>query len=151
MLSRKKKVLFVCVHNSARSVIAEAMLNTLCSDEFEAQSAGLKPTETTVVNPLAVAVLKEDGIDVSQYRPRHVFDVVKTGQLFSHVIAVCDGANAEKCPIFPGVTQRLHWGFPDPSALQGTWEERLEATRQIRDQIKEQIVQEFCSQNCPVA
>lgn len=150
MLSRKKKVLFVCVHNSARSVIAEAMLNTLCGDVYEAQSAGLKPDETTVVNPLAIAVLKEDGIDVSSYKPRHVFDLVKSGQLFSHVIAVCDGANAEKCPIFPGVTQRLHWGFPDPAALQGTWEERLEATRKIRDQIKEQIAQEFCPQNCPL-
>lgn len=151
MLSRKKKVLFVCVHNSARSVIAEAMLNLLCGDLYEAQSAGLKPDETTVVNPLAIAVLKEDGIDVSDYQPRHVFDVVKSGQLFSHVIAVCDGANAEKCPIFPGVTQRLHWGFPDPSTFEGTWEEKLEQTRQVRDQIKDQIAQEFCAQLCPVA
>lgn len=151
MLTRKKKVLFVCVHNSARSVIAEAMLNQLCGDLYEAQSAGLKPDDTTVVNPLAIAVLKEDGIDVSSYKPRHVFDVVKIGQLFSHVIAVCDSANAERCPIFPGVTQRLYWGFPDPSVLQGTWEERLEATRQIRDQIKAQIVHEFCAQLCPVA
>ena len=147
---KKKKILFVCVHNSARSVIAEAMLNTLCGDHYEAQSAGLRPTGDTVVNPLAVAVLKEEGIDVSDYKPRHVFDVVKTGQLFSHVIAVCDGANAEKCPIFPGVTQRLHWGFPDPAALEGSWEERLEATRQIRDQIKSQIAEEFCLKNCPV-
>lgn len=151
MLSRKKKVLFVCVHNSARSVIAEAMLNQLCGEHYEAQSAGLKPTSTTVVHPLAVAVLKEDGIDVSDYQPRHVFDVVKSSQIFTHVIAVCDDANAERCPIFPGVTQRLHWGFADPSTLQGTWEEQLEATRQIRDQIKAQIAQEFCPQNCPVA
>lgn len=148
---RKKKVLFVCVHNSARSVIAEVVLNQLCGDLYEAESAGLKPTETTVVHPLAIAVLLEDGIDVSEYKPRHVFDVVKQGTLFSHVIAVCDGANAERCPIFPGVTQRLHWGFPDPSALEGTWDEKLEGTRQIRDQIKAQIVSEFCVQNCPVA
>ena len=150
MLGRKKRVLFVCVHNSARSVIAEAMFNRLCGDAYEAQSAGLKPDNTTVVNPLAIAVLKEDGIDVSDYKPRHVFDVVKMGQISTHVIAVCDGANAEKCPIFPGVTQRLHWGFPDPAALEGTWEEKLEATRQIRDQIKDQIAREFCAQNCPV-
>ncbi len=147
---KKKKVLFVCVHNSARSVIAEAMLNKLCGDQYEAQSAGLKPTETTVMHPLAVAVLQEDGIDVSQYKPRHVFDVVKQGQIFTHVIAVCDGANAEKCPIFPGVTQRLHWGFPDPATLEGTWEEQLQATRQIRNQIEEQIAREFCAQNCPL-
>ena len=147
---RKKKVLFVCVHNSARSVIAEAMLSQLCGDQYEAQSAGLD-ANTKGVNPLAVTVLKEDGIDVSDYQPRRVFDVIKTGQIFSHVIAVCDGANAERCPIFPGVTQRLHWGFPDPAALEGTWEEKLEATRQIRDRIKDQIAQEFCAQNCPVA
>ncbi len=151
MLGRKKKVLFVCVHNSARSVIAEAMLNELCGDDYEAQSAGLKPTDTTVVNPLAIEVLRELGIDVSDYKPRHVFDVVKMGQIFTHVIAVCNDANAEKCPIFPGVTQRLHWGFPDPSALEGTWEEKLAATRQIRDRIKDQIAREFCAQNCPVA
>ncbi len=147
---RKKKVLFVCVHNSARSVIAEATLNQLCGEDYEAQSAGLNQN-TTGVNPLAVAVLKEDGIDVSDYQPRWVFDVVKSTQIFTHVIAVCDGANAERCPIFPGVTQRLHWSFPDPAALEGTWDEKLEATRQIRDQIKDQIAQEFCVQNCPVA
>jgi len=131
-------------------VIAEAMLNQLCGDSYAAQSAGLSADAATVVNPLAVAVLLEDGIDVSDYKPRHVFDVVKTSQIFSHVIAVCDGANAERCPIFPGVTQRLHWGFPDPAALEGTWEEKLEATRQIRDQIRNQIALEFCGQNCPL-
>jgi len=150
MLSRKKKVLFVCVHNSARSIIAEAILNLLCGNQYEAQSAGLKADDTTVVNPLAIAILKEDGIDVSDYKPRHVFEVVKSGQLFSHVIAVCDGANAEKCPIFPGVTQRLHWGFADPLTFEGTWEERLEQTREVRDQIKDQIAREFCAQLCPV-
>ena len=150
-MSRKINVLFVCVHNSARSVIAEAMLNQLCGETYKAQSAGLETDATTRVNPLAVAVLAEDGIDVSEYQPRHVFDVVKSGQLFSHVIAVCDGANAERCPIFPGVTQRLHWGFADPSALQGTWDEKLAATRLIRDQIKDQIAREFCALNCPLS
>ena len=150
-MSRKINVLFVCVHNSARSVIAEAMLNLLCGETYQAQSAGLETDATTKVNPLAVAVLAEDGIDVSEYQPRHVFDVVKSGQLFSHVIAVCDGANAERCPIFPGVTQRLHWGFADPSALQGTEEEKLAATRVIRDQIKDQIAREFCALNCPLS
>ncbi len=150
MLSRKKKVLFVCVHNAARSVIAEAMLNQLCGDGYEAQSAGLKPTHSTVVNPLAVAVLQEDGIDVSNYQPRHVFDVVKSSQIFTHVIAVCDDASAERCPVFPGPTQRLHWGFADPSALQGTPEAKLATTRQIRDQIKEHIEHEFCAQHCPL-
>lgn len=148
-MTRKSKVLFVCVHNSARSVIAEAMLNLLCGDEFEAQSAGLQADSTTVVNPLAIAVLAEDGIDVSNYQPCHVFNVVKSSQLFSHVIAVCE--NAERCPIFPGVTQRLHWNFADPSQFEGTWEEKLERTRRVRDQIKDQIAREFCTQNCLVA
>lgn len=107
MLSRKKNVLFVCVHNSARSVIAEAVFNGLCGETYQAQSAGLRPVEETVVNPLAIAVLREDGIDVSEYKPRHVFDVIKSGTLFSHVIAVCASANAERCPIFPGRVERL--------------------------------------------
>jgi arsenate reductase len=143
MSMRKKKVLFVCVHNSARSVIAEAMLNRLCGDEYEAQSAGLEPNARGV-NPLAVAVLEEEGID----QPRWIFDVIKAGQIFTHVIAVCDGASAERCPIFPGVTQRLHWAFPDPAALEGPWEEKLQATREIRDRIKDQIAREFCISNC---
>lgn len=146
---RKKNVLFVCVHNSARSVIAEAVFNQMCGEEYQAQSAGLEPNPRGV-NPLAIAVLAEEGIDVSGYEPRWVFDIVKTSQIFTHVIAVCDGANAERCPISPGVTQRLHWGFPDPAALEGTWEERLAATREIRDQIKEQIAREFCGINCAV-
>ena len=147
---KKKKVLFVCVHNSARSIIAEAMLNQLCGNLYQGQSAGLSPNANGV-SPLAIAVLREEGIDVSDYQPRLVFDVVKSSEIFTHVIAVCDGANAERCPIFPGVTQRLHWGFPDPAALEGTWEEKLEATRQIRDNIKVQIAEQFCAQNCPVA
>jgi arsenate reductase len=142
---RKKKVLFVCIHNSARSVMAEALFNQLCGDRYEAQSAGLEPG---TVNPLAVEVLKEEGIDISEYQPRAVFDTIRSGQMFANVITVCDEASAERCPIFPGVTERLHWGFPDPSALQGTWEEKLEATREIRDSIRQRIQDEFCPARC---
>jgi arsenate reductase len=142
---RKKKVLFVCVHNSARSVMAEAFLNQLCGDEYEAQSAGLEPG---TLNPVVAEAMAEIGIDVSGHQPRAVFDVIKTGTLFAYVITVCDGAAAERCPIFPGTTERLHWGFPDPSGLQGTYAEKLEATRVIRDQIKEHIEFEFCALRC---
>jgi arsenate reductase len=140
----KKKVLFICVHNSARSQMAEAFLNHLCGDEFEANSAGLSPG---VLNPLAVEAMKETGIDISGNQTKAVFDFVKTGELFAYVITVCSEAEAEGCPIFPGVTLRLHWSFPDPSTLQGTREEKLAGTRKIRDMIKVRI-DEWCAATC---
>ncbi|MER3447450.1 MAG: arsenate reductase ArsC [Candidatus Dadabacteria bacterium] len=132
----KKKVLFICVHNSARSLMAEALLNQMCGDEFEAQSAGLTPGR-----------LREIGIDISRKETRSVFDVWKSGQVFAYVITVCDEASAEQCPVFPGVTTRLHWRFPDPSTFEGTWEERLERTRRVRDMIRAKI-EEWCRLNC---
>ena len=108
---RKKKVLFVCVHNSARSQMAEAWCNHLYGDRFEAESAGLEPG---ILNPLAVEAMKEVGIDISHNKTQRVFDLFKAGRMFAYVITVCDEASAERCPIFPGVTQRLHWSFPDP-------------------------------------
>jgi arsenate reductase len=144
---KKKKVLFVCVHNSARSQMAEALLNQICDDEFEAQSAGLSPGK---LNPLAVEVMHEIGIDISKKETRSVFDIWKSGQIFAYVITVCDETSAEQCPIFPGVTKMLHWSFPDPSTFEGTWEERLGRTRRVRDMIKITI-QEWCHSNCLVA
>lgn len=132
----KKRVLFVCIHNSARSQMAEAWVNHLCGDSFKAESAGLEPGK---LNPLAVAVMREVGIDISGKKTRGVFDVFKSGQIFSYVITVCDETSAERCPIFPGVTTRLHWAFPDPAAVTGTDEERLAKVRVIRDQIRAQI------------
>lgn len=133
----KKRVLFVCVHNSARSQMAEAFLNALAGDRFEAHSAGLEPG---VLNPLAVEAMKEIGIDISQNQTKSVFDLFKKGELFSYVVTVCDATSAETCPIFPGlVTKTIHWSFEDPSALTGTHEERLEQTRKIRDAIKSKI------------
>jgi arsenate reductase len=133
---RKKKVLFVCVHNSARSQMAEAWCNHLYGDRFEAESAGLEPGE---LNPLAVEAMKEVGIDISHKQTQRVFDLFKAGRMFAYVITVCDEASAERCPIFPGVTQRIHWSFPDPAALTGTHEEKVEETRKIRDSIRETI------------
>lgn len=141
---KKLKVLFICIHNSARSQMAEAWLNHLCGDCIEAESAGLEPG---VLNPLAVRAMQEVGIDIAQKQTRSVFEVIKSGQLFSHVITVCDETSAERCPIFVGITQRLHWGFPDPSALTGTEEEKMVEVRKIRDLIKTQI-ETWCKTVC---
>ena len=142
----KQKVLFICVHNSARSQMAESFLNETCGDQFEAHSAGLEPG---TLNPLAVEAMREIGIDISQKRTQSVFDVFKTGELFSYVITVCDETSADRCPIFAGVTKRLHWSFPDPAAVTGTEQERLAGTRKIRDQIRARI-EMWCDELCPV-
>ena len=143
----KKRVLFICIHNSARSQMAEAWLNEICGDEFEAQSAGLEPG---VLNPLVVKAMAEVGLDISQKGTQAVFDVWKSGQLFAYVITVCDESSAEKCPIFPGPATRLHWGFPDPSALTGTPEEKFAAVRVIRDEIRTKI-ERWCEEACAMA
>jgi arsenate reductase len=132
----KKKVLFVCIHNSARSQMAEAFLNLLAGDRFEAESAGLEPG---ALNPIVIEVMKEIGIDISQNTPKGVFDFIKTGKLFHYVITVCDETSDNRCPIFPGYAKRLHWNLPDPSALGGNYEEKLQATRRIRDEIKARV------------
>ena len=137
---RKKKVLFICIHNSGRSVMAEKFLNELGGDRFEAHSAGLEPG---TLNPLVKDVMAEIGLDVSNHQPRAVFDVFKSGEIFAYVITVCDETSAERCPIFAGVTTRLHWSFPDPSALEGSAEEKLAGAREIRNLIAAQI-KSFC-------
>lgn len=141
---RKKKVLFICIHNSARSQMAETFLNQICGSEFEAQSAGLEPGK---LNPIVVEAMGELGIDISRNPTKAVFDFVKSGQSFAYVITVCDEASAERCPIFPGITTRLHWGFPDPSSFPGTYEERLAGTRKVRDAIKAKI-EAWCDEVC---
>ena len=130
------RVLFVCVHNSARSQMAEAYLNHFGEGRFEAESAGLEPG---TLNPCVVQVMKEDGIDLSGNQTKSVFDLFKRGGLYSFVVTVCDETNAEKCPIFPGVAKRLHWSFEDPSGLSGTEEEKIRGTRSIRDEIRGKI------------
>lgn len=125
--------------------MAEELMRLACPD-LEVESAGIKPSG---LNPLAVEVLKEIGINIEGKATQDVFDVYRSGRLFSTVITVCDEASAERCPIFPGVVNRLHWGFPDPSEFQGTWEEKLEMTRRLRMQIKKKIG-EWCEANCAV-
>jgi arsenate reductase len=142
----KKKVLFICVHNSARSQMAAAWLDDICGDYFEAESAGLEPGQ---LNPLAVQAMDEVGIDISNNKTQAVFDCFTRGTLYAYVITVCDESEAAGCPIFAGVTKRLHWSFPDPSAIVGTQQERLQGTRRIRDDIKARI-QSWCDEMCAV-
>lgn len=140
----KNRVLFICVHNSARSQMAAALLNESCGEFFEAQSAGLEPG---TINPLAVEALRELGIDISKNTTQRVFNIWKSGQIFHFVITVCSESEAEGCPIFAGVTTRLHWPFDDPAKFIGTHEEQLEETRRVRDQIRAKV-NSFCEEHC---
>ncbi|MBK1835426.1 arsenate reductase ArsC [Roseibacillus ishigakijimensis] len=142
-----KKVLFVCVHNSARSQMAEAFLNQACPQDFLAESAGLEPG---TLNPLVVKAMAEVGIDLTGQSTDSVFELFKAGRLYSHVITVCDGANAERCPIFPGLTQREAWSFPDPAALEGSEEEKMAEVRKIRDAIRKQV-ETWCASHCALS
>ena len=143
----KKRVLFICVHNSARSQMAAAWLNYVCGEAFEAESAGLEPG---TLNPLVVEAMQEVGMDISKKKTQAVFDVFKSGKLFAYVITVCDEASAERCPIFAGITTRLHWSFPDPSTLVGSHLEKLAEVRKIRDEIRCKV-EEWCEEICPEA
>ena len=122
--------------------MAEAYLNALGGGRYAAQSAGLEPG---TLNPVVVAVMKEDGLDISRNKTKGVFDFYKRGERFSYVFTVCDEAAGQQCPIFPGTTRNIHWGFPDPSTFTGTPEARLQKTREVRDTIKAKI-QEFIEQ-----
>jgi arsenate reductase len=129
---KKRKVLFICTHNSARSQMAEGWLNALFGDRFEAKSAGLEPGD---LNPLAVTAMDEVGIDISQSRTKKVQDFLKAGESFSWIITVCDEASGEHRPFFSGNANCLHWSFPDPELLGGTLEDRMNAMRTIRGDI----------------
>jgi arsenate reductase len=138
------RVLFVCIHNSARSQMAEAFLNRRCGARFEAHSAGIEPGR---LNPLVVEAMRERGIDISGHATKSVAQMLAAAMPFEYVITVCDETSAERCPVFPGRTSRLHWGFPDPSALVGTPEAKLARTREIRDLIEARI-DAWCGEVC---
>jgi arsenate reductase len=140
----KTKVLFVCIHNSARSQMAEAFLNQMCGAEFEAQSAGIEPGK---LNPVVVEAMAEVGIDISGNKTKTVQQMIDSGQKFSLVITVCDETSAERCPVVPGAATRLHWSFPDPSSFQGTPAEKLAFTRNVCDTIKKKI-ESWCEATC---
>jgi arsenate reductase len=130
-MSEKTRVLFLCTGNSARSQMAEALLTKL-ADVF---SAGLEPKD---VHPMTIRALDEIGIDWSKARSKTLTEYL--GKIhFGYLITVCSRAE-EKCPVFPGMGQRLHWPFDDPAAVQGSEEEQLAAFRTVRDQIEVKIM-----------
>ena len=127
--------------------MAEAFVNAQCPRLFHAESAGIEPGK---LNPIVVAAMHEIGIDISLHATKSVHDMLTHARPFDYVITVCDEANAERCPIFPGGGQRLHWGFPDPSSFEGDAEEKLAATRVVRDQIRSRV-EAFCAEHCTLA
>lgn len=137
----KKRVIFICIHNSGRSQMGEGFLRHLAGDRFDVASAGL---EAGKLNPLVVLSMAEIGVDISSHYAKKAQDLIDAGEKYDTVITVCDETNAERCPLFPGRgtnahAERLHWGFPDPSALTGSDEEKLTAIRPIRDAIRAQV------------
>ena len=133
MTHPRQRVLFLCTHNSARSQMAEGWLRHLAPECYEAQSAG---TERRAVHPLAIRTMAEIGVDISAHTSKLFIGLMP--EPWDYVITVCDAAN-ERCPLFPGKTQRLHWGFPDPSAATGTEEERMAVFRRTRDLIGDRL------------
>lgn len=127
------RVLFLCTHNSARSQIAEALLRHMGETDFAVFSAG---TEVTRVHPLAIRVLEEEGISTDELYSKSLTTFL--GQRFDVVITVCDQAN-ERCPIFPGDPERIHWSIPDPSAVTGTDEERIAAFRTVYQDLTQRL------------
>lgn len=130
------KVLFVCVHNAARSQMAEAYLNALGKGYFQAESAGLEPG---VLNMDVVKVMAEEGYDLKDNKTKSVFDFYKEGKRYHYVIKVCDAINGQKCPIFPSTIETLEWNHEDPASFTGEEGERLDAARKIRDEIKTNV------------
>jgi len=134
-VSEPIRVLFVCTGNSARSIMAEALLRRHGSDRFEVHSAGTDPRS---VNPLTLRVLADAGIDASWARSKSVNEFL--GQRFDYVITVCDQAR-QVCPVFPGVHESLHWGYEDPAEATGTEEERLRVFNRVFIAMGERVQQ----------
>jgi len=129
------RILILCTGNSARSQMAEGLLREMGGGTIDAYSAGTKPG---LVRPEAVAVMAERGIDITGHRSKHVDEF--EGQTFDYVITVCDNAN-ETCPVFPGAPRRLHWSLPDPAAVEGSEQVRLDAFRRVRMMLTERFEQ----------
>jgi arsenate reductase len=128
------KVLFLCTENACRSQMAEGLVNHDLAGEVRAFSAGVRPTR---VNPRAIRAMAELGIDISGHSSKSVEDLA--GQNFDLVITVCDQAQ-EQCPIFPGPTEVLHVGFPDPAKATGSEEEIMAVFRQVRDDMRATLI-----------
>ena len=131
-------ILFVCIHNSARSQMAEAFLNQLGIGQFKAESAGI---EKGKLNPYVIRTMHEVGVDLSNNKTKEVLDVLKQGRTYHAVITVCEKEAAERCPIVPGIIKKIAWSFPDPSKFTGTEEEIISQVRVVRDEIKKKVIQ----------
>ena len=127
------RVLFLCTGNSARSQMAEGLLRVFGGKDFEVHSAGLEPHD---LNPLAVQVMAEINIDISAQRSKHLNEYLEVP--FEYIITVCDRAQ-DRCPLFPGDNENIHWGYDDPAAAQGTKEEKLAVFRRVRNEIRQRL------------
>jgi len=132
----KKKVLFICIHNSARSQMAEEYLRKLAGDKFEVESAGFEPSP---LNPFVVEVMKEEDIDLTGKQAKSVFELYKSQKFYGYVITVCDKAKEVTCPTFPGLVKRIHWELEDPADFSGTDEDKLTQVRDLRDSVKKLV------------
>jgi len=132
----RKTILFICTHNSSRSQMAEGFIKALYSDKYKAYSAGTTPSS---VNPYAIRVMKEIGIDISNQRSKSINEF--RGEIFDYVVTVCDNAR-ETCPFFPG-KKVIHRGFQDPASVEGREEEKIAIFRKVRDEIKHWIIETF--------
>ncbi len=138
------KVLFLCVHNSARSQMARAFLQKHGGARFESESAGLEPG---VLNPYVVRAMMELGIDIAGNSTKSVFDLRKAGRTYDVVVTVCSKDAAERCPVFPGLSRIVHWPFDDPSGFTGSDENIMAGVRRVRGEI-EAAVLAFVSEGC---
>jgi arsenate reductase len=129
-------VLFVCIHNSARSQLAEEYLRQIAGEQFSVESAGLTPG---ALNPHVVAILGEDGIDISQKKTQAVGDLFRRGETYQWVVTVCSREAEENCPVFPGPVRRLSWPFADPSRFTGTEADVRTQVRTLAAEIKAQV------------
>ncbi|MBI9095947.1 MAG: metalloregulator ArsR/SmtB family transcription factor [Sphaerochaeta sp.] len=136
LIMDKKRIMFVCIHNSARSQMCEAFVRHHANDRFEVSSSGI---EAGKLNPLVVQAMAEIGISMDGHYAKPAKEFIDRGEAFDYVVTVCDESNAERCPMFPGKHERLHWGFPDPSDLSGSVDEKLKAIRPIRDAIQKRV------------
>ena len=137
METRKKRVLFLCTHNSCRSQMAEGLLTYYGGTRFEVFSAGTSPSR---VHPMAIEVMEERGIDLKGQRSKSIDDF--QGKTFDFIVTTCDDAR-DRCPVFPGQGKRLHWDLEDPAEAEGSREEKREVFRRVRDELEELIHSHF--------
>ncbi len=118
--------------------MAEELLRKMAGDRFSVESAGLEPGK---LNPIVVRILKEEGIDIGAKKTQSVFDLIKQGETYDYVITVCDESNSERCPMFPGMHGKIHWGFPDPSRFSGPEEEKIQKTKEVMGAIRQRLAE----------